>query len=83
MPGEITIYWDGYGKIPAVIDTLPSPMREQVLSVIQQKRNELIEPGDTTPMLLGMLGILLLFLSIGWYVKNKQRKSSGNQEHTT
>ena len=83
MPGEITIYWDGYGKIPQVIDTLPSPMREQVLSVIQQRRNELIEPGNPTPMLLGMLAILVLFLSIGWYIKRKQRATSANQEHTT
>lgn len=73
MPREITIYWDGKGKVPQVIDTLASPMKEEVLHVIKARKNQLKQI-DILPVILGLLVLMIIFVIAG--LKSRTKSSA-------
>lgn len=75
MPREVTIYWDGKGKIPEVIDTLQSPMREEVLHIIKARKNEL-QRIDILPIILGLLVLMIIFVIAG--LKSRPSRTKNN-----
>lgn len=75
MPREITIYWDAKGKIPEVIDTLESPMREEVLHIIKLRKNEL-QRIDVMPLILGLLVLMIIFVIAG--LKSRPSRTKEN-----
>jgi hypothetical protein len=80
MPNTVTIYWDGAGEIPPVVDTLPSPMREEILSILYQRVDELNQPNPIY-IFSGLMVIMLFFVTIGLY--SKKKTSVSVQKNTT
>ena len=73
MPQDTTIYWNGKGQLPALIDSLPLEEQQVVLNAIHQKIRDGIEPAPLSPFLFfGAIIIIISFLVI--YSNNKNRK---------
>lgn len=75
MPQDTTIYWDGYGQLPAAIDSLPLEQQQQVLSIIYKKRDELSysDPSGTYALLIGFI---ILFSLAAIYSNYKTNRSA-------
>jgi MtfA peptidase len=75
MPQDTTIYWDGYGPLPAEIDSLPPEQQQQVLAIINKKRDEL-SYSDPSGTYLFLLVFIVLFSIAAIYSNYKTRKSA-------
>ena len=69
MPQDTTIYWNGNGQLPAVIDSLPLQQQQLVLNAIHQKN---VQEADTDQTIIyWYLGVVIIFFSIVAIYSNK------------
>jgi LPXTG-motif cell wall-anchored protein len=74
MPCRSTLYWDGTGEIPLVIDTLPPQQRSQALKIVQKKVIELKREEETNPLYI-IAGMILVVIVFAFFAV-KSKKSS-------
>ena len=77
MPQDTTIYWDGYGRLPAIIDSLPRSQKQQVLENIYQVRDDQKDAySDPSGTYLFLVVFILLFSMAAIYSNKKTRQSN-------
>ena len=74
MPQDTTIFWDGYGQIPAIIDTLPLSQRQEVLEAIFRHREEASHT-DPSGTYIFLVVFIILFSIAAIYSNNKTKRS--------
>lgn len=79
MPQDTTIFWDGYGKPPALIDTLPPDLRGAVLQIVAVRKGELAD-NDPAFTYIFIAAVFLLFLGLGLYTKRIMKRRSFKDE---
>ncbi|MEO6721975.1 MAG: zinc-dependent peptidase [Ferruginibacter sp.] len=73
MPQDTTIYWDGHGQIPVVIDTLPLQQRQEVLEAIHRLKEE-VSYSDPSGTYMFLLVFIVLFSAAAIYSNKKTKR---------
>ena len=77
MPQDTTIYWDGNGRLPALIDSLPLEQQQTVLEMIHEQKKALTYTDPNGPYYF-VVGFTILF-SLAAIYSNYKTKRSKNQ----
>ncbi len=73
MPQDTTIYWDGYDAVPALIDSLPTDKKIEVLQAIEKRKEEL-SYSNPVWVYISLLLFILFFGGVAVYGNRINRK---------
>ena len=73
MPQDTTIFWDGHGQVPALIDSLPIEKKIDVLRIIEQRKEEL-SALDPTCIYISMIAFIIIFSMVAVGGRRANRK---------
>ena len=77
MPQDTTIFWDGYGRQPALFDSLPFEQQQVVLEKVYQLRDQQREArGDSSGPYLFLVAFIILFSLAAIYSNRKTKQSN-------
>ncbi|MDB5277899.1 MAG: zinc-dependent peptidase [Ferruginibacter sp.] len=82
MPQDTTIYWDGEGQLPPLIDSLPLQQQKAILHRIHDHKwdEHYSNPMDLAPGFV-VLAIFILFFSIAAIRSNKKTSSESDDNN--
>lgn len=82
MPQDTTIYWDGEGQLPPLIDSLSLQQQKAILQQIRAHKwdEHYSNPMDLAPGFL-VLGIFIVFFSIAAKRSNKKTSNEANESN--
>jgi hypothetical protein len=82
MPQDTTIYWDGEGQLPPLIDSLSLQQQKVILQQIHDHKwdEHYSNPMDLAPGFL-VLGIFIVFFSIAAKRSNKKTSNESNESN--
>lgn len=75
MPQDTTIYWDGEGHLPALIDSLPLKLQQQVLESIRSANAESAYQNPSGTYIL-FTAFIVLFSIAAIYSNNKTKREA-------